>query len=94
MLQEAFAYLYSERGVVERLVILESILHDLFGQRLEEHAIVNSETRQQHACVDVQGLVSPDNRRERLSLLTKEKARCSKQNTLPETHESLQPTTL
>ena len=35
---------------------------------------------------DVQGLVLPDNRRERLSLLTKEKARCSKQNTLPETH--------
>jgi Mg2+/Co2+ transporter CorB len=47
----SFAYLYSERGVVERLVILESILHDLFGQRLEEHAIVNSETRQQHAYV-------------------------------------------
>ena len=39
-------------------------------------------------------LVSPDNRLDRLSLLTKEKARCSKQNTLPETHESLQPSAL
>ncbi len=45
------AYLYSKGGIIERFVILKSILHDLFGQWLEQHAIVNCETRQQHAYV-------------------------------------------
>jgi hypothetical protein len=38
----------------------------------------------------VQELVLSDNRRDAHPELTKEKARCSKQNSLPETHESLQ----
>jgi len=84
------AYLYPGRGVVERSIILESILHDLFGQWLKEHAIVYGETRQQHACVVqndewwccpiINGPLTT------YPLLTEEKTCRSKHDALPKTH--------
>lgn len=51
------AYLYPGRRIVKCSIVLEAILHGFLRERRKEHAVVNSKTCQQHACIDQWSLI-------------------------------------